>query len=120
MCSQHVLDNSHSFGQLEDVMYIILIRKTRRHVNTIERFYVYQETKNENKLSKIFRQYKKIVLRLSESTTSRLIIIIKKKTHKKTYVYLEQSVSLIKTYNAESESENECSVRRSKALYCTS
>ena len=68
MCSQHVLDNSHSFGQLEDVMYIILIRKTRRHLNTIERFYVYQETKNENKLSKIFRQYKKIVLRLSEST----------------------------------------------------
>jgi len=41
-------------------MYIILIRKTRRHVNTIERFYVYQEAKNENKLSKIFRQYKKL------------------------------------------------------------
>jgi hypothetical protein len=52
MCSQRVLDNSHSFGNLEDVMHITLFRKTRRHVDTIERFYVYKETKNKNKLKK--------------------------------------------------------------------
>jgi len=55
-----VLDILHSFGQLEDVTYIILLRKTRRHVNTLVRFYVYKEVKNENKLIKIFGQYKKL------------------------------------------------------------
>jgi len=60
MCSQPVLDNSHSFGNLEDVMHITLFRKTRRHVDTIERFYVYKETKNKNKLNKHFGQYKKL------------------------------------------------------------
>jgi hypothetical protein len=31
-------------------MYVKLLRKKRRHVDTIERFYVYKETMNKNKL----------------------------------------------------------------------
>jgi len=77
-------------------MYTILLRKTRRHVNTIERFYVYKETKNKNKWNKIFGQYKNIVFRVSASivpATSSRIVIVKKKTHKKAYVYVQKSVS---------------------------
>ena len=79
-----MLDNSHSFGQLENVMYIILLRKTRRHVNTIERFYAYKGTKNKNKQN--FQTIQKIGLCVSESTVptiSNLIVIVKKKAHKK-------------------------------------
>lgn len=80
-----MLDNSHSFGNLEDVMYITLLRKTRRHMYTIERIYVYKETKNKNKLNKVFVQYRKIVLHVSKSTvpTTSSLIVIGKKTHKK-------------------------------------
>jgi len=52
---------------------------------TIERIYVYKETKNKNKLNKVFVQYRKIVLHVSKSTvpTTSSLIVIGKKTHKK-------------------------------------
>jgi hypothetical protein len=55
----------------------------------------------------------------SVPTTSKLIVIVEKKTQKGLHLHKKNMFPLVIPYNLEreSESENECSVRRGKTLY---
>ena len=43
--AQHLLDNKHVIGPMEDIMKILHIEKKGKMMNTLEDFYIYKETK---------------------------------------------------------------------------
>ena len=49
--AQHLLDNKHSTGPMQDVMKILHINKKGKMMNTLENFYVYKETKANNQIN---------------------------------------------------------------------
>jgi hypothetical protein len=49
--TQHVLSYGHSFGKMEDIMNVIHLRKKGSHLNTMEKFCIYTETKMDNRLN---------------------------------------------------------------------
>jgi len=45
--AKHILEQSYSFGPIQDTMQILQYQNKGNHLNTIERFYIYTEfTKN--------------------------------------------------------------------------
>ena len=48
--AQYLLDNEHSTGPMEDVMKILHIKKGKK-MNTLEKFYIYKETKAYNQIN---------------------------------------------------------------------
>jgi hypothetical protein len=49
--AQHVLDYGHSFDRMEDIMNASHLSRIRSHFNTMEKFYIYKETKMDNQLN---------------------------------------------------------------------
>jgi hypothetical protein len=49
--AQHIIDEGHSFGPMNDIMEIIHVAKKGRMLDTLERFYIYSETKRGNQLN---------------------------------------------------------------------
>jgi hypothetical protein len=48
--AQHLLDNRHSIGNIENVMDVIHTSKGRL-LDTIKRFYIYNETRKNNQIN---------------------------------------------------------------------
>lgn len=49
--AQHLLDNKHSIGSMENIMEILHITRKRKMMNTLERFHIYNETKLDNQIN---------------------------------------------------------------------
>jgi hypothetical protein len=49
--TQQVLDYGHSFGRMENIMKAIYLSKKGSHLSTMEKFYIYKETKIDNQLN---------------------------------------------------------------------
>jgi len=47
----HLLENDHSIGKINDIMDILYITKKCRTLDTIERYYIYNETKNGTEIN---------------------------------------------------------------------
>jgi len=55
--AQYVLDEGHAFGPMIDIMDVVHITKKGRMLDTLQKYYIYRETKWE---STINSQYRKI------------------------------------------------------------
>ena len=49
--AQHVIDEGHSFGPMNDVMKIVHFAEKGRMLDTLERFYIYRVTKYGNQIN---------------------------------------------------------------------
>jgi hypothetical protein len=49
--AQHLLENKHSFGPMEDIMDIVHITNKGKMMDTLERYYIYKETKSNNQIN---------------------------------------------------------------------
>jgi hypothetical protein len=59
--AQHAIETGHEFGKRNDVMSIEFLGKKGRYLDTIEKFYIYQEAKNNNQINDKYRvTYNKI------------------------------------------------------------
>ena len=47
---EHLLDNKHSIGSMEDIMEISHITKKESMMNTLERFHIFIETRLDNQI----------------------------------------------------------------------
>jgi len=45
MFAQHLIDNGHSIGQMEDVMDALHITRKWQMLDTLEKYYIFRETK---------------------------------------------------------------------------
>jgi hypothetical protein len=46
MCSQHILNTGHSYGQLDETMDIIHVAKIGKYMNSLEKLYIYIKPQN--------------------------------------------------------------------------
>jgi ferritin-like metal-binding protein YciE len=49
--AQHLTENQHSIDSIDNVKDIIHITNKRRMMDTIEKFYIYRETKHNNQIN---------------------------------------------------------------------
>jgi hypothetical protein len=49
--AQHLTENRHSFGPIDNVMTILHKTEKGRMMDTMERYYIYKETKNNNQIN---------------------------------------------------------------------
>ena len=49
--AKHILEESHSFGPIQDTMQIIQYHAKGNHLNTSEKFHIYTEFKNDSHLN---------------------------------------------------------------------
>jgi len=49
--AQHILENGHDIGPIEDIMRTIHITNKGRLMDTIEKFYIFHETKLVNQIN---------------------------------------------------------------------
>jgi hypothetical protein len=49
--AQHLINNNHIFRTMEEIMKIVYITKKGKLMNTLERFYIYDETKKNNQIN---------------------------------------------------------------------
>jgi hypothetical protein len=49
--AQHLLDNKHSIGSMENIMEILHITRKPKMMNTLEKFHIYDETKLDNQIT---------------------------------------------------------------------
>jgi hypothetical protein len=49
--AQHVIDEGHSFGPMNEIMEMTHVAKKGRMLNTLEKFYIYRETKHGNQIT---------------------------------------------------------------------
>jgi hypothetical protein len=49
--AQHLIDNGHSIGRMEDIMYNIHITSKWKIMDTLEKYYVIRETKLNNQIN---------------------------------------------------------------------
>jgi hypothetical protein len=49
--TQNLLENKHSFGLMEDIMSIVHITNKGKMMDTLERYYIYKETKSNNQIN---------------------------------------------------------------------
>ena len=49
--AQHLIDNNHTFGTMEEIMKIVYITKKGRLIYTLERFHIYVETRRNNQIN---------------------------------------------------------------------
>ena len=47
----HLLENHHPIGHIDNIMEILHITKKGRTMDTIEKYYIYKETKNGNQIN---------------------------------------------------------------------
>jgi hypothetical protein len=47
----HILDNQHTFGQIQDVMQILQVQRKGPHLNKAEKFYIHKEAAKNNHLN---------------------------------------------------------------------
>jgi hypothetical protein len=75
---QHILETGHMFRKMKDIMSIKHYDKRGKHLDTMERFFIYPETKNNNQLNdkhtfvhiKIFIQHTSITVKYNLYYTS--------------------------------------------------
>ena len=48
---QHVIDEDHSFGPMNEIMEVSHVAKKRKMLDTLEKFYIYRETKHGNPIN---------------------------------------------------------------------
>jgi len=48
---QHVINEGHSFGTIDETMNIIYYERKGKMLDTLEKFYIYRETKNGNQIN---------------------------------------------------------------------
>jgi hypothetical protein len=48
---QHLLETGHEFGKIEDNNVHHILRQKGKHLDTMEKFYIYRETKDNNQLN---------------------------------------------------------------------
>jgi len=46
--AQHVINEGHSFGPMNEIMNVIHFERKGKMLDTLEKFYIYRETKNGN------------------------------------------------------------------------
>ena len=49
--AQHLLDNRHSIGTVEEIMDVLHVVEKGKQMDTVERFHIYKETKIENQIN---------------------------------------------------------------------
>ena len=49
--AQHLLDNAHNFVPIDSIMHILEFQKKSKHMNTLERYYIYKEAYLNNNLN---------------------------------------------------------------------
>jgi hypothetical protein len=49
--AKHLIENKHTFNSMEDTMTILHTTTKGQMLNTLEKFYVYGETKNNNQIN---------------------------------------------------------------------
>ena len=49
--AMRLLENHHSIGHIDNIMEILYITKKGRTMDTIEKYYIYKETKKENQIN---------------------------------------------------------------------
>jgi len=49
--AQHLIDNKHANGKMEDIMEVVHITKKGKMMNTLECFHIYKETKADNQIN---------------------------------------------------------------------
>jgi len=49
--AQHLLENKQAFSPMEDIMGIVHITNKGKMMDTLERYYIYKETKSNNKIN---------------------------------------------------------------------
>jgi hypothetical protein len=49
--AQHLIENGHSFGPIHNVMEIIYTTRKGKQMNTMENFYIFKETRNNNQIN---------------------------------------------------------------------
>jgi hypothetical protein len=49
--AQHLLENQHAFGSMEDIMDIVHITNKDKMMDTLERFYIFKEIKSNNQIN---------------------------------------------------------------------
>jgi len=47
----HLLENQHSIGHIDNIMEVLNITIKGRTMDTIEKYYIYKETKNGNQIN---------------------------------------------------------------------
>ena len=47
----HLLDNNHSMGPINEIMRILYTTKKGNHMDTVERFHTYSETRLNNQIN---------------------------------------------------------------------
>jgi len=47
----HLLENHNSIGHIDNIMEVLYITKKGRTMDTIEKYYIYKETKNGNQIN---------------------------------------------------------------------
>ena len=72
--AQHLLDNGHSIGMMEDIMKVVHIKNKGRMLNALENYYIYKETVasnqiNDKQTSKSNRIFETVLKHNPEMTT---------------------------------------------------
>jgi soluble P-type ATPase len=49
--AQHLIDNKHAIGNMEDIMEVIHMEKKGKMLDTLEGFHIYKETKAGNQIN---------------------------------------------------------------------
>jgi hypothetical protein len=49
--AQHLLENGHSVGSMEDIMETMYVTKKGHLMNTLEKFYIFRETRLNNQIN---------------------------------------------------------------------
>jgi hypothetical protein len=68
--AEHLLDNNHSMGPIMDIMSVLHIINKAEHMNSLEKFHIYVETKTN---SQIDDKYTGINYSLSDVVISNVI-----------------------------------------------
>jgi hypothetical protein len=48
--AQHLIDNKHAIGNMEDIMEVVHVKKKGKILDTLEGFHIYKETKAGNQI----------------------------------------------------------------------
>ena len=49
--AQHLVDNKHAIGKMEDIMEVVHVTKKGKMMDTLEGFHIYKETKAGNQIN---------------------------------------------------------------------
>jgi hypothetical protein len=50
-CAQILLENKHEFLPINEIMNVLHVLKKSNHTNTLEKYYIYLETKGEYQIN---------------------------------------------------------------------